>query len=169
MNTLLFGLLLSTSPTTAVEVRSEKGYVVEAAFVSTAPVQVKWDVLTDYNNAANFVKLITTSTLIPPDTLKQEMRGRFWFFRKTIDFTVRIEETLYNKVAFESILGTDTFYIRDGAWEIRENNIVSIRYMLIVRKNFFVPKALIRGVLRKETKRYIRDVKREIERRAYVR
>jgi hypothetical protein len=152
-------------PRVGAEVTTENGYVVEASFISTAPVQIIWAVLTDYDHIAEFVPTIVESKFTPPDRLHQEVRGHYWFIHKTVNLDLKIKETPYNKIEFETVTSSDDFKVYNGAWELKSDNVVRISYTLIAEPNFFVPKQMLSEILTKETKIYIDSIQEEINMR----
>ena len=77
---------------------------------------------------------------------------------------LHITETPYSKIEFYNI-GDESFQIYEGAWELHDEKVVTVKYVLVAKPTFFVPRGLIRGVLKKETNKYVEEIKNEIYRR----
>ncbi len=146
---------------------ADREYKVSAAFETTAPVEVVWDVLTDYNNIEHFVSFIKESELDIDGILHQKIKANWFLFSKTIDVTLSLQEVPYKEIRFENV-GDASFKIYEGMWTIENYNTVKISYTLVARPNFFVPNGLVEGMLQKYTQRYINEIQDEIMRRAAV-
>ena len=162
----LLGLLLFITPTLHAY---ERTYEVQASGETAVPVEVIWDVLTDYENADKFVHVITSSTLETPIILSQTIRSGWWFFKKDIDLRLQIAETDFNNIVFYSIGDTSRYKINYGRWEISQGSgtikNLSLSISLTAKIKLLVPSGIVRSVLNKEIEQYLEDILREINRR----
>ena len=173
----LFTLFLWMTPSWGEDLSvslQEKGegiYVLDGAFLVKAPREIVWNVLTDYNHINQFVSSISSSHIkeIRSDHLlvEQEMAAHLLFWERKVSVLLKVEETPFEKIRFEDISKKD-FTFNVGYWKIEEKRPGEsyIQYHLKMKSNFEVPPIISKGLLEKNIKKLLKELRREMIRRS---
>lgn len=142
---------------------------IEASFYADAPVELAWEVLTDYERIDEFVGSVTRSVLRPAGSsgvlLEQEAIGRAFLVSRKTKVLLELRESPPFEIRFEDKLGED-FRIYEGAWRLsKEGAGVRVRYELLAEFRGAAPGFALRAAFRKGASSLIDDIRREIERR----
>jgi hypothetical protein len=181
---VLFGLLAllavpAVGPARAqveCEVREEKRvYRIEGRFTAPVSPAIAWEVLSDYDRIANFVRAIRTSrSYRTEDSLIVYQRATAGVFplRRTMQVELLIHETPGAKIEFEDLLGNDFKFYR-GAWELKGPHEASSREVEVGYRLETFPYAvpfttLGRSVMGSNVRNLLEQVRSEMMRRQAI-
>jgi carbon monoxide dehydrogenase subunit G len=148
----------------------EGAYELRGSFDTAAPLDVVWDVLTDYERIPSFVESMKHSTIERRTGARLQIRqeavvGVFPVRRKArllLDALERRPE----RIEFRDTLGRDFRFYR-GAWDLREDSTgTRVAYSLDADPLAVVPSWIGRGMMRRSATDLLEQVRAEIERRA---
>ena len=144
-------------------------YHVRGSFITHAPPQVTWDVLTDYDNIDEFVKSLDESEVRFREgdviRIRQQASTRFMFVKRTVQVELDLKETRYEKIEFTDVLEKD-FRIYRGEWHILvDENGTTVLYSLRARLRAAVPHVLVRRMLSGNARSLLEQVEAEVVRR----
>lgn len=134
-----------------------------------APQDEVWEVLTDYDNLANFIPNMQKSRLLEGKTdgplkLEQISIWRFLIFKKKVRVLLRVFEHYPDRIAFSQIDGD--FHTYTGAWDIdRVDDAIRLRITLRVRPAFFAPGFYLDRIAKGTAERSLEVIRSETLRR----
>ncbi|HCR17900.1 MAG TPA: hypothetical protein DIU35_10500 [Candidatus Latescibacteria bacterium] len=134
-----------------------------------APQDEVWEVLTDYDNLANFIPNMQKSRLLEGETdgplkLEQISIWRFLIFKKKVRVLLRVFEHYPDRIAFSQIDGD--FHTYTGAWDIdRVDDAIRLRITLRVRPAFFAPGFYLDRIAKGTAERSLEVIRSETLRR----
>ena len=153
-------------------VREEKRvYTVVARFLVDQSPSVAWAVLTDYEQIPRFMPDVRASVVRERGAgwavVEQEAESRLMMFPKRIHLVLQIEEHP-DALIFRDRCG-QTFTRYDGAWRLSsEDGHTVITYELTAEPSFDVPGFILKRLLRRDSRRMIVSLQREIAARAAI-
>ena len=169
----LLMLLLTSSPCWAAsEVtvnRSDNGIIhVQAQVIVSAPVDVVWQTLTDYEHLAMFVPDMNSSRVVsaPGETLLVEQQGStsFLLFSFPIKVIFAIEAISARELRFRAVEGN--LHDMTGTNPLEPTNAgTRIHYETRFRPDFWVPPLITAGIMQREITRQFDGLVQEIVRR----
>ena len=134
-----------------------------------APQDEVWEVLTDYDNLANFIPNMQKSRLLEGETdgplkLEQISIWRVLIFKKKVRVLLRVFEHYPDRIAFSQIDGD--FHTYTGAWDIdRVDDAIRLRITLRVRPAFFAPGFYLDRIAKGTAERSLEVIRSETLRR----
>ena len=140
-----------------------------AELKSSLPVQLLWDVLTDYENLSRFIPNLSTSELIQRQgqTVRLQQVGSQQLLGLRFSAQVQLELTEYRQdglLQFRMVKGD--FRRFEGAWQIRQRpDGSSLLYELTVQGCLGMPIGLIEERLRDDLSSNLNAVVQEAHRR----
>lgn len=154
---------------------SREGHVfrLQAAFEVKADTSVAWQVLTDYDGMTRFVSSLRKSRVVRREAdgpvIEQEGAVRVLIVSRRIPMTLKVVERAPTEIRFTDV-GDSAFEEYAGSWTIAESSGISrVSYQLFAEmKPSLVPRGVARRVLEKSVADQLRQVQREMERRAAV-
>ncbi|MDC3011028.1 SRPBCC family protein [Synechococcus sp. AH-736-G21] len=167
------GLQTSTDSGTAIEQTMERlpqgTRRLAAELKSSLPVQLLWDVLTDYENLSRFIPNLSTSELIQRQgqTVRLQQVGSQQLLGLRFSAQVQLELTEYRQdglLQFRMVKGD--FRRFEGSWQIRQRpHGSSLLYELTVQGCLGMPIGLIEERLRDDLSSNLNAVVQEAHRR----
>ena len=145
-------------------------YEVSGRFTTTAPAQVAWDVLSDYENIPRFVNSMKESQVLSRDSARVRLRqvatvGVFPA-RKTSRLLLVVEEQAPRRIKFHDTLGRD-FQHYEGAWEVVTDSAqTAVTYTLDARPRSPLIHVFGRSMMSHAAQDLLKQVHAEMERRA---
>lgn len=153
-----------------VQVRKEgEGRFVQGEIHIQAPQKVVWEVLTDYNNLADFMPHMEKSRLLSSDAdgwlrLEQVSSRRILLFKKRIRVLLRVFEHPPDRVSFSLIDGDFRTY--NGAWDVDPiDGRLRLRLTLRLSPAFFAPGFILDRLARSTAEKSLEAVRDEALRR----
>ena len=140
-----------------------------AELKSSLPVQLLWDVLTDYENLSRFIPNLSTSELIQRQgqTVRLQQVGSQQLLGLRFSAQVQLELTEYRQdglLKFRMVKGD--FRRFEGSWQIRQRpDGISLLYELTVQGCLGMPIGLIEERLRDDLSSNLNAVVQEAHRR----
>jgi len=126
-----------------------------------------WALLSDYERLPTFVSSMNVSRIekraVDHLLLRQVATTRLFLFSKTIHVLLRVQETPFQRIAFEDVSGQD-FETYRGSWEIlnRSDGGVELIYRLHAVRKFAVPNFLAKKVMRSSVLALLEDVQQQM-------
>jgi uncharacterized membrane protein len=154
----------------SVESDAPDRYSVRASFEANAPVEVAWDVLSDYERIVKFVTSVKTSRVREREAnrvvVEQEGVGRVLLFSKRVHVVLEILEDPGRSLTFRDLCGRD-FRSYAGSWRLEATpRGARVSYSLEAAPISGGPSFAVRKVLRDSARKHLQQVRAEIERRA---
>lgn len=144
-------------------------YRVTGSFSVTAPREVVWRVLTDYDGLGRFIPSMR-STLVRREgagvaLVSQATTTRVMALPATTRVLLRLRETPPGRIAFADVSGRD-FARYEGAWGLTaEGALTRVDYAAIAEPRF-VPPLVGQAIMQGTVRDLLRDLRREVIRRA---
>lgn len=156
-----------------VDVPTADLYSVYGTFDSPSAPQAVWDVLSDYPALAGVVKGLRSSKVLERDAngvlVEQVMEGHFLIFGRTLRLRLRVKEEPPRFMAFSEVAG-GPFRSYQGSWSIAPTPAgARVDYTLNVSRGDLAPRFLERNLFEKNATDLLRDLSREVDRRAGLR
>jgi len=149
--------------------RDGDAFEVDTTLFAPVPLDVAWDVLTDFENMEKFVPNVSASRIVANDgnrlTIEQRGRARFGLFSFAFDSVRRIELTPRTQIRSTQVKGNmrrmeslTTFIPADGG--------TRLRYQVDVVPGALFPAALTERFLEHEIEEQFGAIVKEMVRRA---
>jgi carbon monoxide dehydrogenase subunit G len=143
-------------------------FVIDASLSVDVPIEVAWDVLTDFDGMHGFVPNLHASRIVRTDgpvvTIEQRGSLRFGFIEQAFETERRIELARPNRMRTTQIAGsmrrldsTTTFTPRDGG--------TRLDYRVEIEPGSFMPDFITRWFLDYEFRMQLAAIAQEMERR----
>jgi ribosome-associated toxin RatA of RatAB toxin-antitoxin module len=144
-------------------------FVVQASAGMQVPLELAWQVVTDYNHLSQFIPDMTESRVMRRDGHKvvvaQTGKVRFLVFSRSIQVTLEVDEVPFERVTSRAISGD--FKEMNGSYVLEQQGAeVRLRYEGRLIPDFFVPPLLGRLVVRRVIEGQFRAMVQEIIRRS---
>jgi len=148
-------------------------YQVRGSFITNVPVQIVWDVLTDYGHIGSFVQSVKKSSIEPRPNghllVRQEMLVGVFPLRRKAEVALDVREDARQRIAFHDELAKD-FRVYVGHWTLETDSLRTVvRYSLDADPLAGLPHFIGRGVLSHGAQDLLKQVEVEMERRARAR
>jgi hypothetical protein len=145
-------------------------YVAEGAFDVSAPANVAWAVLTDYERTSDFVKSVKRSVVrerAPAHiVLEQDGVARVLLFSRRAHVVLWVTEEPLRSIQFRDVCARD-FKSYEGRWELEPRpGGVHVSYSLTMALKSARPAFLVRGGMQRSTQDLLEQVRAEIVRRS---
>jgi len=165
---LLSCTCLAAEPITVSIQRNGDTFLIRADVAVTVDPATAWQVLTDYNQLADFVPDMQVSRVIsvPPQPFVIEQRGEsgFLVFRAEIRVMLQLDEAALERISFKAIGGN--LKRMEGEWRIvREAVGIRLRYRADIEPDFWVAPLIGDAILKGHVTRQIEGVANEMTRR----
>ncbi len=149
--------------------RDGDAFEVDTTLFAPVPLDVAWDVLTDFENMEKFVPNVSSSRIVATDgnrlTIEQRGRARFGVFSFAFDSVRRVQLTPRTQIRSTQVKGNmrrmesvTTFIPADGG--------TRLRYQVDVVPGALFPAALTERFLEHEIEEQFGAIVREMVRRA---
>jgi hypothetical protein len=153
-----------------VRAEADDRYVVEGAFDVSAPAEVAWAVLTDYERTSDFVKSVKRSVVreraAAHIVLEQDGVLRVLLFSRRAHVVLWVTEDRPRAIRFRDVCARD-FKSYEGQWELEPRpGGVHVSYSLTVALKSARPAFLVRGGMQRSTQDLLGQVRAEIGRRS---
>lgn len=147
--------------------REGRSIHIEANFEVAVNSALAWQVLTDYNHLADFVKGMHLSRIVSAHPLKVELKGetKLLVFRFPVEMVLMMEENPPQAIHFQSVSGN----IKDmkGVWRIApQGGSVALLYSARLTPDFWVPPLIGTFIMKNDVRGKMQSVEREMLRRA---
>ena len=169
---LLLGIAAPAGASDPMVTVQHKGeiYLVRGSFTTNVPVQVAWEVLTDYENIPRFVNTMKKSEVVGRDSsglrLRQVATVGVFPARKTSRILLVVQEQPLQAIRFHDEMGQD-FHHYKGAWELRADSArVTVSYSLDARPRSPILHVFGRNMMSHAAQDLLKQVRAEMERRA---
>lgn len=148
----------------------EGAYSVRGRFATSAPMDVVWAVLSDYENIGAFVESMKQSTIEKRSGARLQVRQQavvgVFPMRRKARLLLDVLERPPERIEFRDVLGQD-FHSYQGAWDLAgDSTETKVAYSLDVAPKTMAPRWLGRGMISHSAQDLLRQVRDEIERRA---
>ncbi len=145
-------------------------YDLKGSFEVAAPLELAWEVLTDYGSHARFVTDLKTSTVKDRQAheahVLQEAIGKVAMFTRVVKMQVTMRETPRQKITFTDDTRAD-FEVFEGSWSLTPTaKGVRVDYTLKCRPRGPAPGFIVGPMMDESTRRLMQQMRAEIERRA---
>jgi hypothetical protein len=145
-------------------------YAIHGSFMTPATPAAVWRVLSDYQGLAGIVRGLKSSRVLGRDggrlLVEQVMEGRFLFFGRTLRLRLWITERPPLVIEFTNV-DQSPFRIYQGAWRITPTPAgCGVDYTLRVSRGDLAPRFLEPGLFKENSEGLLRDLSRELTRRA---
>lgn len=144
-------------------------YHIHGRFEVGASTAIAREVITDYDGIGRFVSSIRSSRVLKRDSrgvlIRQVGTARFLFFSRSVTLTLRVTETPQS-VFFKQV-GKSPFKLYEGVWAVKGARCDSqVTYELTAQPGGSLGLRAVAGAaLKRNVRRLLDDVRREIERR----
>ncbi len=146
---------------------------IESKVKTEAAVETIWDVLTDYNNHDQFISMIATSTyradrFTGEMMILQELKLNIFFLRSKVKLKLdHLDEKAFHSIHFKgrTYYTTKPSWINYGSWTISEDKTITLRFQLMIRPIFLIPRSIVRSSINKRIDKVMQEVKAEVEKR----
>src|SRR5262245_35340197 len=143
---------------------------VQGTFAAAVPLDVAWQVLTDYDSLGRFVHSIETSRLErQPDgrlLVRQNAVGGAMLLHRHVSVLLALELSPNRRIAFRDVLGKD-FTTYGGEWRLSPDSAATrIEYRLNAEPRGFLARTFCRSALRNTAQELLAEVRDEMIRRA---
>lgn len=166
-----FSLALASGLAVAAEVeirRAGAAFEVRASIEASAPADVCYGVLTDFDRIASFVPDMLSSRIVSrpgePLLVRQTGRTRAAFMIHNFEVTLAIELAAPSRVTFRRVAGN--LQRLDGSWQVSGQRPCRIDYVAEIAPGTWVPPIIGPALMRSKVRRQLEGLEREIERRA---
>jgi carbon monoxide dehydrogenase subunit G len=154
----------------AIHDQPDDGYRVEGAFDVSAPVEVAWAVLTDYERLGQFIKSVKKSIVLErtPDRIVLEQDGvaKLLVFSRRAHVVLWVTEEAPRMIQFRDVCGRD-FKSYEGRWELEPRaGGVHVSYSMKATLKSKNPAFLVRSGMQKSVRALLEQVRAEIIRRS---
>jgi hypothetical protein len=170
----LLALLLLAVPCTAetpdVSIDADQGSCrVRGGFLVSAPAELAWDVLADYDHIGTYVHSIRESRLErQPDGrsfLRQVTVASAFLFSRRVEVLLALEESRPERIAFRDVLGKD-FRSYEGEWRVTAvDGGARVDYALAAEPRGAMARTFCRGAMRNGARELLEQVRQEMLRR----
>jgi len=148
-------------------------YSIHGTFASQSAPQAVWSVLSDYQGLGGVIKGLLSSRVLKRDAnevlVEQVMEGHFFIFGRTLRLCLKVKEQAPRLMEFSEASG-GPFRSYQGSWSITPTATGSkVDYTLDVSRGDLAPRFLERGLFEKNAADLLRDLSREVDRRAGLR
>jgi carbon monoxide dehydrogenase subunit G len=153
----------------AIEVAREGEFIsVRASAELKADPRVAWEVLTDYDNLAEFIPDLRSSRVLRRDAggvlVEQKGEFGFLFFRQPIEVTMAVSEQPPRRIAARAVAGN--MKDMEGSYELQASEAgLRLGYFGRFVPDFFLPPLIGLPIVRRSMERRFRAMVEEIERR----
>jgi carbon monoxide dehydrogenase subunit G len=166
-------LVAAENPDEAVSIQSLPGglYEVQGSFLSAAPVETAWSLLSDYDRLTGTVSSLVHSLVLVRDgdhlLVEQSARGSFLFFSRTVRVRLKILESKPYSIAFED-LGKQDFGVYRGRWDLEAaaGGGVRVHYRLTASRGSFAPELIEQHVFKGQAIALLAEIKAKLQQRA---
>jgi carbon monoxide dehydrogenase subunit G len=173
--TALLAILLLAVPCAAetpdVSIDTDQGSCrVRGGFRVSAPPELAWDVLADYDHIGTYVRSIRESRIErQPDgrmLLKQVTVASAFLFSRKIEVLLALEESRPERIAFRDVSGKD-FSSYEGEWRVTAvDGGARVDYALAAEPRGAMARTFCRGAMRNGARELLEQVRQEMLRRA---
>jgi ribosome-associated toxin RatA of RatAB toxin-antitoxin module len=144
-------------------------FVVQASAAMQVPLELAWQVITDYNHLGQFIPDMTESRVVQRDGQKvvvaQTGTVRFLVFSRSIQVTLEVDEVPFERVTSRAVSGD--FKEMNGRYVLEQQGTeVKLHYEGRIVPDFFVPPLLGTLVVRRVMEGQFRAMVQEIIRRS---
>jgi hypothetical protein len=158
------------APVTLSDVPAADLYSIHGSFDTPATPTAVWKVLSDYQDLAGIVGGLKSSRVLEHVDgrilVEQVMEGHFLFFGRTLSLRLWITERPPSLIEFTNADKTP-FRTYQGAWRISPlGSGCGVDYALRVSRGDLAPRFLEPGIFKGNSEGLLRDLEREIARRA---
>ena len=141
----------------------------EGRFFVTAPLEVIWEVLTDYDAIHGFVASLEHSRVKEQHDgfllIEQEANGRFFIFTRKIYILLEVIEEPPLKIWMKEVSKKD-FDLYEASWEIEQaDSGLNVIYSLNSKPSFWVPSFIVKSRMRKNISASLKEIRSEIIKR----
>ncbi|HTB21784.1 MAG TPA: SRPBCC family protein [bacterium] len=164
------GCLSPAAQVTLTDIPTADFYAIHGTFESPYPPQAVWGVLSDYQGLGGVVNGLLSSRVLQRKgsavLVEQVMEGRFLIFGRTFRLRLNVREQAPTRMEF-SEAAPGPFRSYRGSWRIAPSPTGStVDYTLQVSRGDMAPRFLERSLFQKNAADLLRDLSREVQRRA---
>lgn len=150
--------------------REGDSYAITACAATTAPAELIWQVLTDFEHLSEFVPDMRSSRVVsaPGEPLRVEQQGvaRVLFFERRIDVVFAIDLDPLRSVRFHAVDGN--LRRMAGHWRLSGRDGCHIEYRALSTPEFWIPPLIGPALMRAQVRDQFNGVLKEISRRQQV-
>lgn len=173
MKLVLIGISICMASASSAEVTitrpTSNTYHIEGSAVIQAPIQIVWNVLTDFEGMPLFVPSVKSSRIVSREgdclIVEQIILIKKMMFHKQLHLMLRVRSHFLKLLHFQDLAHKD-FRQYQGSWTMQsQGNHTKITYTLDLEPKFSVPDFFLRASLERGTNKLVRQIQGEIERR----
>ncbi len=153
-----------------VGIRAQHGiYRIKGEFYVQAPLDIAWDVLSDYAHISDFVTNVDSSKILERRKttllIAQKLSGKVFFINRSFDLKLLIDERPQEKISFTDI-SQKSFLIYKGSWELsRVQGQTRVVYRLKAKPKGWAPWLIGKHAFKSNAEALLKEIRSEIIRR----